>query len=86
MALKPDMSKTYNRVEWYFIREVINKMGFARRWIDLIMQCISSVSYSILLNGRLGNVFARVRVCGKVTLWVLFFFLSVARVFHLLCV
>jgi hypothetical protein len=29
----------------------MEKMGFARRWIDLIMECISTVSYSVLVNG-----------------------------------
>ena len=26
-------------------------MGFSTRWINLIMNCITSVSYSILING-----------------------------------
>lgn len=28
------------------------KMGFASRWIKLIMTCIRSVTYSILVNGH----------------------------------
>ena len=27
-------------------------MGFSHRWISLIMQCVSSVSYSVLINGE----------------------------------
>ena len=47
-----DMSKTYNRVEWKFIEEVMRRMGFHKRWIGWIMRCITTVSYSIIINGE----------------------------------
>ncbi|XP_061999436.1 uncharacterized protein LOC133716795 [Rosa rugosa] len=35
MALKLDLSKAYDRMEWEFLRRAINRFGFAQAWIDL---------------------------------------------------
>lgn len=37
MAVKTDMSKAYDRIEWEFIRLVIQAMGFHQTWIQWIM-------------------------------------------------
>ncbi|KAA3485964.1 reverse transcriptase [Gossypium australe] len=57
MAIKLDMSKAYDRVEWIFFKKMMERMRFELRWINLIMQCISTVSYSIILNRQIGNNF-----------------------------
>lgn len=52
MAIKIDMSKAFDRVEWSFLETMIERMGFNRIWVRWIMSCVSTVAYSILLNGR----------------------------------
>jgi hypothetical protein len=52
MALKLDMSKAYDRVEWDFLELLMRRIGFNDRWVELIMTCVRTVSYSILINGR----------------------------------
>ena len=52
MAIKTDMSKAYDRIEWSFIEVLLHKMGFDPRWINIMLECISSVQYMVLLNGQ----------------------------------
>lgn len=52
MAVKTDMPKAYDRVEWNFLEILMEKMGFDHVWIRWIMACVRSVSFSILMNGN----------------------------------
>ena len=51
MALKLDISKAYDRVEWPFLQKIMEKLGFPTRWIERVMCCVTT-SFSILVNGR----------------------------------
>ena len=60
-ALKLGMSKAYDKVEWGFLRAIMSSLGFHVEWIDLVMHCISTVSYSLLVNGKLSKAFYHTR-------------------------
>lgn len=51
MAIKLDMAKAYDRLEWDFILLALKCFGFNSHSINLVRECIWSVTYSILLNG-----------------------------------
>ncbi|GAU14634.1 hypothetical protein TSUD_96980 [Trifolium subterraneum] len=50
LALKIDISKTYDKVEWSFLKGMLIKMGFSDTWVHWMMLCVSSVNYSALVN------------------------------------
>lgn len=52
MALKLDVCKAYDRMEWIFLRRELLRLGFAETLVNTIMLCVSTVSYSFLLNGK----------------------------------
>lgn len=52
IATKMDMSKANDRIEWTFLRDVLSRFGFSETWISWIMTCVTTVSYSYLVNGE----------------------------------
>ena len=52
MALKLDMSKAYDRVEWDFLELIMRRLGFDERWVFLVMTCVRTVKYSVIINGQ----------------------------------
>jgi hypothetical protein len=51
------MMKAYDRVEWIFLEQMMERMGFAQSWISMIMRCVSTVRFSVRLYGGLSEAF-----------------------------
>lgn len=52
-ALKIDMMKAYDRVEWSYLHGCLCKLGFAPEWIQSVMRCVTNVRYAVRVNGEL---------------------------------
>ena len=51
VAMKLDMVKAYDQVEWSFLLAMMDAMGFPPEFCHRIVECITSVSYNVLING-----------------------------------
>ncbi|KAL0294577.1 UNVERIFIED_CONTAM: Retrovirus-related Pol polyprotein from type-1 retrotransposable element R2 [Sesamum radiatum] len=50
-ALKVDIRKTYDTVEWDFFRAALTLFGFPEQFIRWIVECVTTPSFSVCLNG-----------------------------------
>jgi hypothetical protein len=51
MAVNINMEKAFDKMEWSFLLAILTKLGFHPTWINRIQLCISTSSFSVLLNG-----------------------------------
>ncbi|KAK3230612.1 hypothetical protein Dsin_002493 [Dipteronia sinensis] len=64
LALKLDMSKAYDCVEWDFLSKVMLRLGFSERWVERVMGCVRTVSFSFLVNGLIDATVNRKEITG----------------------
>ena len=51
MAIKLDINKAYERVEWVFLQKIMLKLGFDDWWVHLAIEMVHTATYSVLING-----------------------------------
>ncbi|GJS60553.1 hypothetical protein Tco_0655337 [Tanacetum coccineum] len=56
-AFKVDIQKAYDTVDWSFLRMVLLGFGFHDKMVNWIMECVTTTSYSICINGTLHGYF-----------------------------
>ncbi|KAL0410893.1 UNVERIFIED_CONTAM: Retrovirus-related Pol polyprotein from type-2 retrotransposable element R2DM [Sesamum latifolium] len=80
-ALKLDMSKAYNRVEWNFLRAVLIRIGIHERFVRIIMNLVTLVSYSLMMDRSQFGYFLPQRGIRQGDLLSPYLFLFIAEVF-----
>lgn len=50
-VVKLDINKAYDRVGWDFLFQVLQAFGFPPYWVNIIRQCVTIVTYQVLVNG-----------------------------------
>lgn len=64
-ALKIDLQKAYDRVNWTFLESIQHKFGFHHKIIKLIMTCMTTYAFSICVNGSSYGYFKGARGLRK---------------------
>lgn len=50
MAMKLYTKKAYDRSEWDFTEKYLTDSSFCDRWINCIVQCVTSTSFKVIVN------------------------------------
>lgn len=48
---KVDFEKAYDSMDWAFLLDMLEEMGFGHKWCRWIKACLESASVSVLVNG-----------------------------------
>ena len=51
MALKLNISKAYDRINWTFLYKIMERIGLSQNVIRMVKSMVETVSYSVMVNG-----------------------------------
>jgi hypothetical protein len=57
LLCKLDLEKAYDHVSWDFLLYMLRRCGFGQKWCSWIGFCISTASFSVLINGSPAGFF-----------------------------
>ncbi|XP_074303607.1 uncharacterized protein LOC141638058 [Silene latifolia] len=57
VLLKVDLKKAYDSVSWRFLEEMMTTLNFPGQFIGLVMECVKTATYSLMLNGDIFEFF-----------------------------
>ncbi|KAF7145715.1 hypothetical protein RHSIM_Rhsim04G0127200 [Rhododendron simsii] len=84
VALKLDMAKAYDRIEWSYLEVILRKFGFADQWIRWVMAYVTTVSFATVINGAKGDLFSPSRGIKQGSPLSPFLFILCVKGFHYL--
>nr|XP_043615894.1 secreted RxLR effector protein 78-like [Erigeron canadensis] len=56
-AFKVDIQKAYDTVDWRFLRKILLGFAFHPRMVSWIMECVTTTTFSLSINGALNGYF-----------------------------
>ncbi|GJZ15926.1 RNA-directed DNA polymerase, eukaryota, reverse transcriptase zinc-binding domain protein [Tanacetum coccineum] len=85
-AMKIDLQKAYDTINWEFLKEVLQTVGFHDIMIKWIMTCITTASFSICVNGEIKGFFKGGRGLRQGDLISPYLFTLVMEVFNMIMI
>lgn len=49
--LKMDLRKAYDTLNWDFLKDMMHALNFPNRFIKIVIYCVTSTQYSLMING-----------------------------------
>jgi hypothetical protein len=73
VILKLDFEKSYDKVQWSFMMDVLRRKNFPPNWLEWMKQIVEGVKLVLTLIGRMGTFSTHIMVSGKEILSPLYF-------------